>query len=404
MRSLLISTLFPSSHSDPSRSFVHDEAYALARNGLAIHVARWSHIRGRLPAGSRVIDGVFVHDVKFTLVDFFFSLPNFFELPRSYISRLKEAVILLSYSRGVEKLVRKHGVDIIHAHFAYPEGFVGLIVKKRTGRPLLVTLHGVDILTEPTVNYGCRLDPEIDHVVRRVLSEADRVIAASTSTYKTALRLGCTRSKLALIPNAVDVKRFDSGIDKFRARRKLGLTDKPTVFTLRAHEPQKGIEYLIRAVPPVLREVPNANFVIGGEGSLRGYHESLAEEIGVSANVVFAGGISHDQLPYFYSACDVFVIPSVVEAFGLVTIEAMACGKPVVGTNVGGIPDTIAEGMNGFLVKPRDPESLAERITLLLESPRLRERMGKAGREIAERKFSMAERIDKILRLYESLK
>ena len=404
MKCLVVSAYYPLSRSDFAGSFVRDEACELVKNGVTVHVGRWSHISQGIPAKTRVIDRVFVHDVRFKLADFLFSLPDFFELPRPRLSRLKETGIMLSYSRGVEKLVRRHDVDLIHAHFAYPEGLVGLIAKKRTGRPLLVTLHGYDILVEPTVNYGCRLDPEIDRVVGKVLREADGVIAASSATYNAALELGCSPAKLSLIPNAVDFRRFDLKVDKLRARKKLGLESDPIVFTLRAHEPQKGVEYLIRAIPLVLAEVPDAVFVIGGDGSLRRYHQSLADELGVSANVIFTGKIPDVELPYFYLACDVFVIPSLVEAFGLVTIEAMACGKPVIGTNVGGIPDTIIEGLTGFLVSPRDPSGLSEKIVLLLKSCQLRGEMGRAGKETVNRRFNMEERIKRIVRLYESLK
>jgi glycosyltransferase involved in cell wall biosynthesis len=149
--------------------------------------------------------------------------------------------------------------------------------------------------------------------------------------------------------------------------------------------------------------VPNAVFVVRGDGSLRSYHERLAEEVGVAGGVRFTGRIEPSELPFFYSACDVFVVPSVLEAFGLATVEATACGKPVIGTDVGGIPDTITDGLNGFLVKPRDPEVLAEKISVLLKDSGLRERMGKASREIADKRFNIEERTRRIIRPYESL-
>ena len=402
MKCLVVSAYYPLGRSDFAGSFIRDEACGLVNNGVVVHVGRWSHVSQGIPAKTRIVDGVLIHDVRFNLADFLFSLPNLLELPRPRLSRLKETGILLSYSRGVEKLVRKHNVDLIHAHFAYPEGVVGLVAKKRTGRRLLVTLHGYDILVEPTVNYGCRLDPEIDRVVRRVLREADGVIAASSATYNAAVELGCPSSRLALVPNAVYMKEFCP--DASFAREKLGLRNYPVVFTLGSHEPHKGMEYLIRAIPLVLREVPDAIFVIGGDGSLRNYHESLAKSLVVSGNVVFTGRIARQEVSYYYAASDVFVIPSIVEAFGLVIIEAMACGKPVIGTNVGGIPDTIIEGLTGFLVSPRDPRGLSEKIVLLLKSSRLRGEMGRAGKEIVKKKFNMEERIKRIVRLYESLK
>jgi len=403
MKVLLVSTYFPLSRSDFTRSFVYYEACTLVKQGVGIYVGRWSHIRNKLPVRTRVIDGVLVHDIKFNLADFLFSLTNIFELSYSPFFRPKEIGVLLSYSKGVEKLAKKYNVNITHAHFAYPEGYVGLLTKKRTGKPLVVTLHGVDILVEPAVKYGCRLDPKIDLIVRRVLRDADRVIAASSATYKKALELGCSASKLILIPNAVDVKRFNLGVSGFPVREMLGLGKKPVIFILGAHEPHKGIKYLIKAIPTVLKDVPNAFFLIGGDGSLRSSHEVLVKELGVSENVIFTGYIPLEETPQFYAACDIFVVPSVVEAFGLVTIEAMACGKPVIGTNVGGIPDIIEDGVNGYLVKTKDFGALAEKILILLKDSDLREKMGKAGRETVEKKFNIKYRAEKIIKLYNSL-
>jgi phosphatidylinositol alpha-1,6-mannosyltransferase len=236
-----------------------------------------------------------------------------------------------------------------------------------------------------------------------VLKEANKVVAASSATYNTALEVGCPSGNLVLFQNAVDVKRFNPSINGFYIRDRLGINENPMVFTVRAHEPQKGIEYLIRAVPLVLEKVPNALFIIGGDGSLRSFHESLARRLGVSASIIFTGRIPESELPQFYAACDVFAIPSIVEAFGLVTTEAMACGKPVIGTDVGGIPDIIEDGVTGFLVKPRDSNALAQKIILILSSPELRKKMGEAGRESVEKKFNIKERAEKIIKLYESL-
>jgi glycosyltransferase involved in cell wall biosynthesis len=405
MKVLLISAYFPIKPDDPARSFVRDEACALSEIGVEVHVARWRYAGRFFHTKDSVVDEIHVHGLKLlSPKNLFIGFSNLWRLSISLfpVKELGRTGVFFSYGKQVERIIKRYSIDVIHAHFAYPDGFVGLMAKKGTGKPLVVTLHGFDILVEPTVKYGCRLNPEIDRAVRMVLKDADRVIAASSATYRVALELGCSPNKLVLIPNAVDVKRFSLNVNRFYVRAKFGLEENPMVFTLRAHEPQKGIEYLIRAVPLVLKKVPNAVFVVGGEGRLRAYHESLARELGVSGNIVFTGRIPQSELPYFYASCDVFVIPSIIEAFGLVTIEAMACGKPVVGTDVGGIPDIIEDGLNGFLVKPRDPDALAQKIILLLSDSKLREKTGKAGREMVEKKFNIEKRAERIIKVYSS--
>lgn len=405
MKVLLISAYFPIKPDDPVRSFVRDEACALSEVGVEVHVARWRYAGRFFSMKDSVVDGIHVHGLKlFSPKNLFIGFSNLWRLPISLfqLKELGRTGVFFSYGKQVERIIKRYSIDVIHAHFAHPDGFVGLMAKKGTGKPLVVTLHGFDILVEPTVKYGCRLNPEIDRVVRMVLKDADRVIAASSATYKAALELGCSHDRLVFIPNAVNVKRFNPMVNGFNVKDKLGFGDNPVVFTLGGHKPHKGIEFLIKAVPLVLKEVPNAIFVIGGDGELRSYHESLVRELGVSGNVLFTGRIPRNEVPYFYASSDVFVIPSVIEAFGLVTIEAMACGKPVVGTDVGGISDIIGDGLNGFLVKPRDPDALARKIILLLSDSKLREKMGKAGREMVEKKFNIEKRAERIIKVYTS--
>jgi len=240
-------------------------------------------------------------------------------------------------------------------------------------------------------------------LIRKVLEDADAIITASNATHREAQVAGAEEKKLYLIPNGVDTKRFNPSLDGNAIRERYSIKDKFIVFTIRHHVPKNGIEYLIKSIPLVIKEINNVIFVIGGNGPLHRYYKSLARKLGVSKNVIFTGSIPQKKLPYYYAACDVFVIPSVIEAFGLVTIEAMACGKPVIGSRVGGICDIIEDGVNGYLVKPKNPREIAEKIILLLENPALTSKMGIEGRRIVDEKFDIDERINKIVHLYKEL-
>ena len=309
---------------------------------------------------------------------------------------------LYKYAYAVANVANSQNVDLIHAHFAYPEGVAGLIGKRETGKSLVVTLHGYDLLTEPTVGYGVRLHRPHDALVRRVLEDADAIITASNATYREAQKAGVKQKKLYLIPNGVDTKRFDPSLDGDIIRERYGINDNFIVFTIRHHVPKNGIEYLIKSIP-LVKEIKNVTFLIGGDGHLRRYHESLARKLGVSNNIIFTGSIPQKELPYYYVACDVFVIPSVIEAFGLVTTEAMACGKPVIGSRVGGICDVINDGVNGYLVKPKDVHAIADKILYLYEHQEEAREMGRMGRKIVEERFDINRKIDRILSLYEEL-
>lgn len=396
MRLALVSGLMPKSPRQIFLSFVFDEANELSRHGVEVHVVRKigesrdfyaynMHFHGL----KRKLD---LEVIPFSLANGAFSL-NFLAKPQSLYR-------VYRYGLNIARVVNKHKVHVIHAHFAYPEGFAALFAKRQTKKKFIVTLHGHDILVEPSVGYGIRLHPTYDKIVRRVLKEADAVITASTATYAEALKAGVEEESLYLIPNGVDVDRFNPSLDGSVIRKKHGLKDQFIVFSIRHHVPKNGLEYLIKAIPMVKEKIPDVLFIIGGDGPLRPYHELLAKRLGVSGNVIFVGQITREELPCYYAACDVSVISSIVEAFGLVTIESMSCGKTVIGSNVGGIPDVIEDGVNGFLVKPKNPEAIAQKIILLAENRDIARKMGDESRRTVEAKFDIRKRIDKIIELY----
>jgi glycosyltransferase involved in cell wall biosynthesis len=233
-----------------------------------------------------------------------------------------------------------------------------------------------------------------------VLNNADAVIAASTATFNEVHNIVDNAEKIHFIPNGVDLQRFNPNINFAYLREKLGFSKGVVIFTLRSHEPVYGLEYFIKAASIVAEQRSNVFFVIGGDGSLKKYHEKLAEELGLSKKMIFTGRISRDEVPYYYCLSDVVVVPSVQEAFGITVSEAMACGKPVIGSNLGGIRDQIVDGHTGFLIEPRNPLKIAEKILLLADNPEEAKRLGLNGRRLVEEKFDVEKRIDRIISVY----
>jgi len=384
---------------DITYSFVFDEVYRLAQRGIEVHV-----IRSKIE-GESMSYGIHFHGIgrRYDFQAFNFLARNI--TCYSPISLIRKPTALYwenLYASNVVKVVEKNDLNLIHAHFAYPEGLVGLLANRRTGKPLVVTVHGYDILVEPSIGYGIRLDLRLDNIVRKVLNEADAIIAASRAAFNESIKIVENTEKVYLIPNGVDIKRFNPSLDGSYIKRKWGISDHvKVIFTLRAHEPKYGIEYLLRAASLLKRN--NVIFVIGGDGSLRPYHKRLAIDLGIKEKTIFTGKIPQNEVPHYYAMSDIVVVPSLQEAFGLVVSEALACGKPVIGTKVGGIPDQIIDGYNGFLVKPKDHKEIAEKILWLLEHPDEAKRMGMNGRRIVEEKFDVEKRIDRIIEVYEKV-
>jgi glycosyltransferase involved in cell wall biosynthesis len=396
---VLISGSVGKTPEDVAYSFIFDEAYRLAQRGVEVHI-----IRSKIEKESKSY-GIHYHGIEgiYDIQALNLLARNIaYYPPISLIRKPTSPYWENLYALNVSKVVERNDANLIHAHFAYPEGLVGLLAKRRTGKPLVVTVHGYDILVEPSVGYGIRLSLRLDAIVRKVLDEADAIITASRATFSESSRIVRQAEKVYLVPNGVDIERFNPSLDGSHTKRRWGIGDDvKVVFTLRGHEPKYGIEYLLRAASLLKRD--DVIFVIGGDGSLRPYHERLAVDLGIGKKTFFVGKIPQGEVPYYYAMSDIVVVPSLQEAFGLVVSEALACGKPVIGTKVGGIPDQILDGHNGFLVKPKDPKEIADKILWLLENPDAAKQMGLNGRKIVEERFDINKRIEKIISLYGEL-
>jgi len=378
-------------------SFIFDEAYRLAQRGLNVHV-----VRSRIEEDS-LSYGIHFHGIErridIQVLDLLLkNITNY--PPISFLRNPKRLYWENLYALNVSRIIERSDVDLIHAHFAYPEGLVGLLTRRRIKKPLVITLHGYDILTEPDIGFGIRLSKRYDMIVKRVIKKADAIIVNSRAVYMEALRCGAPKRKLHLIPLGVDLKRFNPAIDSQELKKELQIEDKHVVFTLKAHEPRYRIEDLIRAAHIVLKRRRDVVFLIGGQGSLKTYHENLSRALGISDHVIFLGRIPYERLPLFYSVCDIFVNPALGEGFGIVTAEAMATGKPVIAVRRYGSIDLVLDYVNGFLVDPKKPKQIADKILWLIDNPEEARRMGMIGRKIVEEKFDISKRIDRLISLY----
>jgi glycosyltransferase involved in cell wall biosynthesis len=172
-----------------------------------------------------------------------------------------------------------------------------------------------------------------------------------------------------------------------------------TVARLAASEQYKGVETVIQALPAVLRVVPDVYYVIVGDGDDRMRLERLARDTFAADHILFAGVKIGDALSHYYRACDIFVMPSREEGFGVVFLEAMAFGKPVIGGNHGGTPEIVKDGVNGFLVQYGDVDTLSDRLICLLHNAELRNRMGGAGRQHVEENYTFERFHQRLVRL-----
>lgn len=263
---------------------------------------------------------------------------------------------------AVERLIKQEKIefDLVHAHFVWPSADIGRHLKERYGVPVVVTAHGYDIYELPFLNeiWGKR--------VTSVLNAADAIITVSRRNEECIKKLGVTKP-VYVIPNGFRSDLFYPR-DQAECRRALGLPpDRKILLAVGNLVEVKGHRYLVEAMAEVVKERPDVLCVIVGSGPLKGKLEGQIKSLGLEEHVRLVGGKPHEEIPIWMNACDVFVLPSLRESFGIVQIEAMACGKPVVATRNGGSDDLFADGGIVPLVACGDPQGLAVQILNSLE-------------------------------------
>ncbi len=319
------------------------------------------------------------------------------------------------FAEGVRAFAAEKGIryDLIHSHY-WMSGLAAETLSQAWGAPVVHMFHTLGEMKNRIARSEAeREGPYRIEGEKRVLAFADRIIAA-TLAEQTQLQYlyKANRRKIVIIPPGVDVSHFYP-IPADEARQFIGLqaSERIVLFVGRI-EPLKGVDTLIKAMScqrsHSLGQVTLA--IIGGEPDVSPQDMSvemarlqqLCDDLCMDHMVLFLGKRAQDTLPYYYSAADVLVMPSHYESFGMVALEAMACGTPVIASQVGGLAYLIKDGETGYHVPDQDPEALCEKLILLLSNPRLRQEMGARAAQYA-RNYAWENIARQIVEVYSAL-
>ncbi len=275
--------------------------------------------------------------------------------------------------------------DLIHAHY-WLSGVAALALKARCSAPVLQMFHTLGRLKNRVARSAAELEPAVRlEEETRIVSGADRIVAANVVERAELLRdYAAPASRIATIPCGVDTDLFVPG-DRAEARRRLGLDERPVLLWVGRIAPIKGLDTLLDAVARLSAAGQGLRLlIVGGEADepTNGHEASLRqriERLRLEDTVRFIGPQPQSVLPVYYVASDVTVLPSYYESFGMVALEAMACGSPVIASRVGGLVTTVRDGVTGFLVPDSDVAALADRIGSLIADADLRWRVGREG-------------------------
>ena len=265
----------------------------------------------------------------------------------------------------VANLSKDEEFDVIHIH-DWLTAPVGISSKYYLRKPLVSTVHSIEIGRAQGLNNPNSL--LIDGLEWWMTYESKKVISCSNSMKgELEQHFHLPSEKITVIPNAVDLSKYQRNIDKNAVKRRYGIeSHEKIILFIGRLVPQKGVEYLVRAIPLILQQHKDAKFVVVGDGWSRDYLENMVRSAGFGEKIRFLGFISDLELTELTMSADALVIPSVYEPFGIVALEGMAAGVPVVAANVGGLAEIIEHERTGVLVYSKNPESIAWGVNRIL--------------------------------------
>jgi len=333
--------------------------------------------------------------------------PEDYAYPGEYAVRRLPAVFRIGNAPFLPGLLSLKGFDIIHLHHPFIFGAeIVWIVSKVRGIPYVITHHN-DLIGDGLRRY--LFDAYSALSTRPVFGGASKFAVVSldhAASCRLAPLFRKRWSDVVEVPNGVDTELFRPGLDGLLVRQQYGVPNGARVLLFvgaldRAHH-YRRLDLLLAAVR-FLRG-PRPYLLIAGHGDRMPYFKSCAEALGLNSQVRFLGSVDHRVLPKVYAAADIVILPSQLqESFGLVVIEAMACGKPVVASNLPGVRSVVSDGEDGLLVRTGDVNDLAHKTQMLLDDPQRRREIGERGRAKVEAKYAWPRIIPRLVRVYEEV-
>ena len=360
-------------------------ARALAHNGHNVHVVTLDFPGAPI---YEEINGIKVYRASTEL-----GHPNFLTWAFLFNHFLEKKLAVVS---------RKVDFDVVHVH-DWLTGFAGISFKHQMQKPLVSTIHGTEIGRAQGLHNPDSLT--IDGIEWWTTYEANKIIVTSASM-KAEIQghFHLPPEKIEIVPNGIDTKRYNASVDQSAVKGRYGVhPDEKLVLCVGRLVPQKGIEYLIRAVPQIARRYPNSKFIIVGEGWLRGHLEYIARSTGHQWKITFTGWIPDQELVALLNSADALVVPSIYEPFGIVALEGMAAGVPVVASDVGGLAEIVEHEHTGILAYSRSPESIAWAVGRVLSDPDHSKELVQNAQEMVQKTYSWEAIAMKTAKIYKEV-
>jgi teichuronic acid biosynthesis glycosyltransferase TuaC len=394
---LFLTSMYHKPGRDYAGATIHRQALELGKLGVEVRVVcplpRFRRRRGRsdpyselLRLGTTEVDGVRVTYLPYL---------NF---PLGLSPRVHAALLYRRLARVVGSIRDTFAFDLIHAHRLFPTAYVSSLLARDAAIPLVSSAVGSDVHTHPSRNRGIRT------LTQKAIERSDVVVSVSRDLADQVEELAAPARPVRVVYRGVDFAQFVPAEPSREAKVRLGLPPEGVgICTVGRLVREKGVFDLVEAMD-LMRDHPRAPWlVMVGEGPARGALESEIQRRGLQDRILLVGAQPHRKVPDWLNAADIFVLASYNEGLPNVVREAMACGRPVVATDVGGVREAVEDGVSGYLLPPRRPELLARALERLLVSDRLRHQLGEEGRHAVRSRFDWAETTKELEAVYQGL-
>jgi glycosyltransferase involved in cell wall biosynthesis len=391
MNVLVISQMYPNSENEISGIFVHEQLLALREQGVmakVISAQPWTPFYFQiLPGRWGKIADIPSGDVKDSIEVFY---PRYFSIPRNLLLSTIGHRLYHGIRQKAIELKRIFDFDIIHAHAVIPAGYAAMLLSKELNVPYVVTVHGSDFFN--TIHRSKKLKDQVEEVIKK----SSKTITVSDVLKRTGKKALQGRLPIVTVRNGIAAERVIAEAAEIKK-----IPDEKILLSVANLIERKGIQQVILALKGLLKQHEKVRYLVIGDGLYRPALESLVDELDLGQYVDFLGQKSHRETMRYMAACDVFVLPSWDEAFGVVYIEAMANGKPVIGCVGEGIEDFVMDKESGFLVKPKDINSLGSILEYILEHPGEIAEIGRRAQKHILENFTWEKNAQDMVRIYQ---
>ncbi len=381
---LVLASTFPRWKNDTTPPFVFELEKRLTKN-FNITILAPHHHRAKK---SEVMEGLKVKRFQYFWPARFQKLcyeggilPN---LKQNRFLYIQAVSLIFTEFIAALRIIKKGRIDLVHAHWLIPQGIVAYALKKIINTPYIITVHGGDI-------YGLQ-NPLVNTLRRVILNNAKTITVVSEAIKKEIINKYSKDLNIQVISMGVDPKLFNPNKFDPNLKKKYDIQGPLLLFVGRLAE-KKGVQYLLQAMPAILKKYPQAKLLIIGEGPLEMQLKSLSAKFQIDKSVIFVGPIPYLDLPKYYATADIFIGPSIkteegdTEGFGLTFAEAGLSKCILIGSNIGGITDIILNDKTGFLVKEKSHQDISKKIIAVLTNPKLKEKVENKARKIMLKKF-----------------